>query len=164
MAQPWSRVKKQLEARLCASAQGRVEFHMARYRASHDESKRCWITVDGDEWISFADYQASPEAQRLGLPKETRSSFSDEEREAVFQVLGVGYGALGWWAQDVLENYLSESLERAISSREPLTRGLAYLDARYGKRRLEKEPDKPDDKFTAGFLVLRLRLESEHKP
>ncbi|MGO4375522.1 hypothetical protein AB4Z21_33165, partial [Paenibacillus sp. MCAF20] len=44
----WSKMKEQIESKLCDSLKDRVKFNSTRYRGSHDEVGRSWVTFDND--------------------------------------------------------------------------------------------------------------------
>lgn len=60
----------------------------------------------------------------------------------------------------LLHDYLQLPIEKALGARDPLTRALATLDSRVGKRRLRRLSEQPDD-HPLVRLSLALRCDAE---
>src|SRR4051812_44441067 len=67
----WSKLQHAVLDRIAPSVRGRVAVHQARYRNTREEAGRVWITLDGQELISFAT--ADYVARRAKLAHEMRS-------------------------------------------------------------------------------------------
>jgi len=122
----WSKLKKMAEAMLADSLRGRVDYHTTRYGdGSNNLLRRGWITFEGREIASFSNIE---KAQTL------------EKGNAADPVeLGETEPAIVFGRDDLvaaLEEIVGMQVEDALSSSNPLIRGLAMLDRRLGKRRL----------------------------
>jgi hypothetical protein len=133
MDRAWSQVKKAFEARLAPELQGRLQVHVTGYRSGG----RGWIVFQGKE---IASVQA---------PGFTRKLLG---HSACVDLLDGQTLELGRACGDLPQM----PIETALASPNPLLRGLALLDARCGKRTLEKLQQAPDaDSFVALMLAVR---------
>jgi len=108
----------------------RIDFHLTRYRESHDGADKVWITIDGQRVFTCKHYQrewAENGLYRRGL-----------ERDKVHSVLRrteiQGPGEFG----DAARAYLDMSVAEALKSSDPIVRAFAIVDRRVGKRTLAK--------------------------
>ncbi len=115
----WSKLKSQTEAMFAPAVQGRVELHTTRYAKSHDRFGRSWITIDGVEIANMSNYLAVGSDVADGNP----ARFAED----VFA---------GYDLPEAMREYLALSPARALASPNPLSRSLAVLDRRTGKKRL----------------------------
>lgn len=121
------------EAGLAPELQARLQVHVAGYRSGG----RGWIVFDG---VEVASVQA-PGFTRQLLGHSACMELVDGQTVE----LGRACGELP-----------QMPVEAALASANPLLRGLALLDARCGKRRLEKLQGNPDpDSFVTLMLALR---------
>lgn len=134
MAVRWSKVKQAMELRLADSLQGRVAFYAARYHEAHDGEGRGWITFDGEEIASFCTMTAWNQEYELGRTGEHGSRPGDH-KGVVAARRAQGFYTLPEF-QNALRGCLNMSIEAALESEDTLTRALAMLDRRLGKRRL----------------------------
>jgi hypothetical protein len=144
----WSKLRKQLDCLRAPTLADRIGLHQARYRYSKEELGRLWITLDGREIASF---DTAPYARRreelsaqlfkirrdeLGGAAPGHAAFLEADRRAE-ELLRQDGRYDDYRAKADLESYLSMSLDEALVSPSPLHRGLAMIDRRLGKRRLQ---------------------------
>lgn len=136
----WSRLRRNVEALFADSVRGRVRLHSTRYRTTHDEDGRSWITLDGKELVNMvhlfrfreeaairAEERAGAGASREELLAQ-RDAFEHELREEnYFMQSDLGHA---------MHDYQSLSATQALASPNPIIRALAMLDRRVGRRRL----------------------------
>ena len=133
----WSKLKRRVESFLATSVAGRVELRSTRYRGSHDQEGRGFITFDKKEvwdmctlraWRSEYELQKQIEAQQEIRPIDAHELARQEiESQGLFSQ---------YRFYESLEEYCNLSVEEAIDSENILIRALAMLDRRVGKRRL----------------------------
>jgi hypothetical protein len=141
----WSKLREKIRAMLCRELRGRIDFHVTAYRQSHDSAYgRAWISLDGQQvgsWSCFEQLLRSFPAEDL------RARFPD-----------------GWFVQQydqfasergvytqpefkrILSEYLDADPQDALGAAIPLTRALAVIDRRIGRRTLARfsVDDEPD--------------------
>jgi hypothetical protein len=130
----WSKVKLAMESLLAESLRGRVAYYATRYHHAHDSEGRGWITFDGKEVANFCTLSAWQRENELDGTRANMGSPRDH-RTLVTARWAEGFYTLPEY-QDTLREYLNMSIESALESGDPLTRALAILDRRLGKRRL----------------------------
>jgi predicted NACHT family NTPase len=167
----WSQLRKQLGDRLAPSLAKRVDFHFARYRHSHDELGRAWITLDGEEVVDLSDHRFQNEYYPLAQAIRERSGatdFRDPEQRAEYHAaydaareITTAEGTFaGWDFTGAARRFLSLSIDDALASDDPLIRALAMLDRRVGKQRLRKiSKDRAENPVV--LKLLRIRCEAE---
>jgi hypothetical protein len=107
----WSRLKAKIEDLFAESLRGRVTIHMTSYRGGVSEGGRGWLLIEQTE-----------------VPLATIQPSSSEP----------GPGAHNQWSlHDALTGYLDLPLAAALTSSDPVQRGLALIDRRLGRRRFE---------------------------
>ena len=131
----WTAARRRVTDLFAPSVARRVDLQMARYRDTHLDDARGWITVDGEQIASFdtrCRWKRFGELQReLGL-----SGWSFDVKEVIEPLL-VAEGLFS--AEQYLNAvyaYPSVAFDDALSSPDPIIRALAMLDRRLGKRRL----------------------------
>ena len=166
-----ARERHQLAGRLAPSLAKRVDFHFARYRHSHDEPGRAWITVDGEEIVELSDHRFQNEYYPLAqkIREQNRATdFRDPEQRADYhaaydaarEVTAAKGNFAGWDFTVAARRFLSLSIEDALASDDPLIRALAMLDRRVGKVRLRRlVEDKVENPVV--LELLRVRCEAE---
>jgi hypothetical protein len=128
----WSKVKKAFEEQLAMELRKRLQVHVASYPSGG----RGWIIFDGMELVSVE----APGWTLRVLGHSTCQDFVDGDTVE----LGRACGELP-----------QLPITEALASPNPLLRGLAILDARCGKRRLQKLRDSDLDSFSATMLAVR---------
>ncbi|GIP53252.1 SF0329 family protein [Paenibacillus vini] len=165
----WSRMKKQLESRLCDSLKGRVSYNNTRYRGTHDQEGRAWVTFDNVIIHDFCTinreykfntlaYNIRSENDCLDYRKpEQKDGYWKAYREADQEMINQGiYSQYEFY--NAVQDYLNLSIEDGISSEDPIIRAISMFDYRFGRRRLleiEADTDFVVNKF------LKIRLEAE---
>jgi hypothetical protein len=107
----WTRLKTKVEALFAASLHGRVTIHMTSYRGGVSEGGRGWLLIDREE-LPLAAIRPSG-ADLVPGPHNQ------------------------WSLHDALVAHLTLALPAALSSADPVQRGLALIDRRLGRRRFE---------------------------
>ncbi|PZD97265.1 hypothetical protein DNH61_02585 [Paenibacillus sambharensis] len=167
----WSRLKKQLEDCLCDSLKGRIDFQSTRYRGSHDQQGRAWITFDKEIIYDFCTIRRSFKFNSLAneLRKKTNDvNWRDREQAD-------GYRNAYRLAEEILEfegeysqydfyraavKYLNLSIEAAMTSDDSIVRALSMFDKRLGKKRLaQMEADVNEKSIVNLFKTIRLNTE-----
>jgi hypothetical protein len=146
----WSKLKQNVESFFSPKVAGRVALHLTCYREAHDQIGRGWITIDGEEVANMC-YQLS---LREGEPRI-------EIDESASPGTTVHRGVMSPFNYtQVLFEYLSTSIDDALASANYLTRGLAVLDGRCGKRRLASlSCNSEEHPLVTKFLTLRCEVE-----
>jgi hypothetical protein len=143
----WSRLKALVESRLCDSLRGRLELHSTRYRGTHDDEGRAWITLDRKEIFSACSLTGWAEEARVARQLQAAGNCLDYRdpqqlpgyREACRQACEI-VQRQGIHTQyqfyRALNDSLNLSVEDALASPNGLIRAFAIVDKRLGKRRL----------------------------
>jgi len=139
----WSKLRRNIEAFLADSVQGRVGLHTTRYRTMHDHDGRAWITLDGKEIINMVHiwkwlYEVKKRAAAMAGEADLRKWQNYEqykhkaekelENESFFTQSHLG-GAM--------HEYQSLSIDQILKSDNPVIRAIGMLDRRTGIRRLK---------------------------
>lgn len=156
----WSSLKKKVESFFVPSLKGRVELRSTRYRGTHDQTGRGYITVDGKEVWSMC----SLNFWKTEYPTIARISEKEQILPTVAQIIVDAQleqeGILSQWDfYRALENYCNSSIEASLESVNPLTKSLAILDSRVGKRRLKNINFASEHSMIQYFFALRCRVE-----
>jgi hypothetical protein len=153
----WSKLKQQIEARFADSVRTHAAIHITRYGPGVSSTMtRGWLTWDGAEVFTFSTIawlQAEHTEAANSLVSDKPISISDQlEQHGVFSRFDL---------TDAVTTYLSLSIERALSSPDPIIRALAMFDRRVGKRRLQQFAI---DDMTHPFVkqLYDLRCQAEH--
>ena len=71
----WSQLRVKVRANLCEELRGRMDFHVAVYRKSHDSDYgRAWISIDGRQVGSWSCFEQLFHGATL---EELRKRFPD---------------------------------------------------------------------------------------
>ena len=114
---------------------------------------RGWITLDGEEIGSFSDARWWRENWKR------RRITGESWREAEIALREAGVLSRNDF-YEALYLYLETSIEDAVNSDHPIVRGLAMLDGRLGKRRLQALRLPPGE-HPLVHLLLTFRCEAE---
>jgi hypothetical protein len=162
----WTQLKTALASLRAASVRDRVQLHQARYRYTHEEVGRIWITIDGREVASFDT--SSYIRRRAELTEQLMGSGEALDSGQYLEVDGRAREMLrragqhdDYEALVDLKTYLSLSLDEALASPSPLVRALAMLDRRLGKRRLRTGRPAPEE-HPLVIMMYRLRCGAEN--
>ncbi|MCL6613795.1 MAG: hypothetical protein K6U03_04120 [Firmicutes bacterium] len=147
----WSKLKKQLEQRICDPLKGRVEFFLTNYRTrlGHEAETRFWITVDGEEVFSASRLRWLIEygslANQIREINKCTDFRSPEQREGYYRAYDDAEKILrkrglidDYEFGKSLKKYLSLPFDEALKSNNPVFKALAIIDGRLGKRRLQE--------------------------
>src|SRR5687767_11821499 len=141
----WSRLKSLVESRFCDALRGRLELRSTRYRGTHDDEGRAWITFDKKEVFSACSLTGWAEEARVARKLQAANrclDYTDPQqysgyREA-YERAGEIVQGRGIFTQfqfyDALNSYLNLSVEDALASPEAVIRALSMVDRRLGKR------------------------------
>jgi hypothetical protein len=143
----WSKLKKRVEGYFASSVADRVSLHSTRYRGAHDQEGRGWISIDNEEVYNFCTLRKMSAENRLAAGIRRANKAEDyrdpQQREGYYEAgeqAAEIIAAQGLHSQyefyDALTEYLSMSIDEAVSSEHLLHRAIAVLDRRFGKRRL----------------------------
>jgi hypothetical protein len=156
----WSKLKQQVEGRFAESVTGRVELRLTSYRHAHDGNGRGWITVDGVEVANLCYWRSNLEGEYVPEPGLVRRWILDDDgmrRDDRTNLSGVMSPEV---YTQTLMHYLSQSIDEALQSPNYLTKALAMLDRRLGKRRLGALEFGPEEhELVIRFCNLRRQAE-----
>lgn len=151
----WSKLKQRLEERFAPELGKRVNIHLTRYRQAHDDEGELIVTLDGAKIFGAAYYTYLEE--RISL--EARAKNEDADSGLGSMELDRQLAAAGIAPERLLAGAaflsLSQSIEDMLASVHPFIRGLAVIDARCGKRRLQKIDPTSEHPFVARLHALR---------
>ena len=165
----WSQLKKRIEDGFAESVRGRVEIWETRYRKAPEEELEIWVTIDAQRVASYGYFRFEgahyPKVRQLTLER----SLSQQQPDYRVELTSVEKAVLAALAEDdVLDPYrfqrsmaefLNTSIDDCIASDDPVLRGLAVLDSRFGKRRLKALDASLDVPFVSRFYKLRCEAE-----
>jgi hypothetical protein len=156
----WTAIRARFETLLADSVRGHVALNTTRYQHAHDYEGRGWITWDGRQIASFESMTYL--IRTYGLVKELKEAavgpanawdFAESvaRREEIYPLDDF---------RKAVADYPDMSIDAALASDDPITRGLAMLDRRLGKRRLISSAFANDPSHVVRDLY-RLRCEAE---
>jgi hypothetical protein len=159
----WSKLKRSVEALLAESVKGRLQFYITRYGPGESTiMTRAWITWDGQEIMNFSSIQWLEAQQALVAQIQaeggasTRAAVSQDAKE-VLEAQGV-YSQ--WDFSAALAEYITLSIDEALSSPHLLIRAWALFDRRLGKKRLRAmQLTERDPAFVHHWYQLRCQAE-----
>lgn len=124
----WTAARARVEELMAPSVASRIGLHVARYRDTHMNDGRGWITVDGEQIVSFDTRIFNNRV--YASPTTVATSRAAEEaarRDGIFAHFDF---------TRAIDAYPNLAIDEALASTDPIVRGLAMLDRRLGKRRL----------------------------
>jgi len=125
----WSELKRRVEGNFAPAVRGRVEVFTTRYRLAHDGAGEGWIAIDGAR-IGAA-----------GAVTPGQGVHADEDfKRALFSSLTL-------------------SIDAMLASKDALLHGLAVLDRRFDKRRLEAFDPRGESEATRRLYGFRCAAE-----
>lgn len=148
----WNQIKKRIEEKCSDSVKGRISFGVTSYRKCHDQLGRGWITIDGKEILSMPSLDFDIEVYHRG--REGQIPYDEVER----QVRALNLFSQ-WDLHRSLYDYLSLSMDEILNSDNPIIRATGMLDARLGKRRLQKLDSTEEHDLVRRFYLLRCSVE-----
>ncbi len=167
----WSKLKKQIKDKFCESLKRRVELRSTRYRRAHDHDGKGWITIDKREVFDMCTFKWMIEYEDLASEIRKTNNCEDwnnpDHQQQYDDATDQTYSIIekkGLYSQydfySILENYLTLSIENAIENEDMLTRALAMIDKRFGKRQIRKYQLNPTEhKLVRCFYDLRCDAE-----
>jgi hypothetical protein len=163
----WTKLRSRIRGTLAPSLADRLDIHQARY-GSKEEEGRVWFTWDGEEIASFDSfkYWTLYPARKKALWKEIESDLSIDMNDALnkLDVELINEGVYtDWTALTELQDYLNLSIGEALESPSPLSRAVAMVDRRLGKRTLTRLAAN-DEWYPLANRLLRIRFDAEGMP
>ncbi|WP_256762438.1 hypothetical protein [Cohnella sp. WQ 127256] len=169
----WSKLKEQLESRICDSLKNRVSYNSTRYRGTHDQVGRAWVTFDHDIIHDFCTVKRSYKYNTLAneIRAETNSlDWKDPvQQKGYYQAYNQAANEMErqgihnqYEFYEAIEEYLNLSIEDAMNSSNPIIRAIAFFDGRLGKRRL-LNIKKDENIIVIKFIVIRKKAEGLYK-
>lgn len=134
----WSKIKKHLEDSICDKLKDRVTYFATSYRHAHDGQGRVCLLVDKKEILNMPftnQWGIFDEMDRLR--RETDISYYDAHTRATYNISQTGVLST-WVFSTAYDEFCTKSIEECLSSENYLTRVIAFLDKRTGRRTLEK--------------------------
>ncbi len=129
---------------------------MTRYWGAHDAEGRAWITWDGEQVASFETVPLQWRYNDLVAEFKQLGQDPDEASERATAIVAQDGMFASYELQWAVERYPDLGIDEAVASDDPLTRGLAMLDRRLGKRRLAAvELRTTEQPFVRRLLELR---------
>jgi hypothetical protein len=132
----WSAIVKDWEPFLAGALTGRLKLHATRYHGAPDHPGRGWITLDGERILSF---ESMTTEMRVHGYKAELMALGEEAIAAYDAAIAVadreGLAHLSTF-EEAVARYPDCTVEDALVSPDVVTRGLAMVDRRLGKRRL----------------------------
>jgi hypothetical protein len=162
----WNKMKQYLESFLCPGLVGRVEYRTTSYRYIPDKAGFCCITVDKKEVFNMSDvttlirwYQTEQEVKndpKVHIPvskedielvrKETGGKVPEERLAVITRNRKISDYAKEMLIEQALlcksdfysaaNNFLSDSIEESLESKDILLNVFALVDRRIGKKRI----------------------------
>lgn len=159
----WSKLRKQLEERICDELKGRVKFISATYRKQHDTPGRVAILIDNIEvfdmstlkWSNKIDELESKKYKEYDKGNKYLSTYEESKRE--LEEIGI---VPQWDFYNRAHEFLNMNIEDAINSNNKIINILAVMDRRVGKRSLQKLKDKFNNDLDIIVKIIDLRLEN----
>jgi len=153
----WSRLRARWRELLAPSVVDRVDAHMAGYRKAYEGRGRAWLTVDGQELVSFCEFKFENAVRTEGRREcPTGWPFTDSATQKVWAV-GLRRPP---YLLDAMATCIGSSIEQLLESPDPLVRALAMLDRRLGKRRLALVAAKSEHPWVVRMHHVRCEAEA----
>lgn len=134
----WSKLKKTVEERFADSVRGKVHIYSTRYSSNGNRCKcgRAWLTYNGEQ---IANFETILNLRRSFIIREPLTECGHVAIESGMRRPDklVERGEFSrFHLHEACCQFLQLSIDNALNSANPLIQGLAFLDARVGKRRL----------------------------
>lgn len=177
MTKSWSGLRKKLENELlCNCLKGRVQYFYTCYHKAPDQMARIAIRVDGKEILrgnscNLNNHYNELEKQvkhDLEIPKrilENGNIINSNENklaEDAIESLAIWEGHFEiYHIYEAIILYTNQSIEKSLSSNNPIVKMLSIIDRRIGKRRLlALESDLSNyPEWLKYFYILRIEAE-----
>ena len=132
----WSQLRKRLLDRVASSIQSRIDIHQTRYRNAHDQEGEFWLTVDKERVFSSGSASYLSKLGTVVGEMHADGSTWAEAYERAWPIMESSGLMLLEAINKDLFSALNSSVEEMLEKQNPLIRGLAIVDSRFGKRRL----------------------------
>ncbi|GMK39587.1 hypothetical protein PCCS19_26410 [Paenibacillus sp. CCS19] len=166
-------MKEQIESRLSDSLKSRVTYNSTRYRGTHDQEGRAWITLDHEVIHDFCTVKRSYKYNSIANEIRTETNSMDwrdpEQQEGYY--LAYTQADKEMEKQGIhnqydfyraIQEYLNLSIEEAMNSTNPIIRAISCFDRRLGKRRIINLLE-DENVIVKKFLEIRLEAEGIFK-
>ena len=161
----WSGIRNKLENDyLCPALRGRIQYFATSYWESHDQTGRAAIRLDGVE-VLRSNYYAYEQNYWNRYQALRREGVGEDDPKAPFRMAHEGTLNDGCFDNiffyEAFHEFDNQSIEKSLTSENPLVRVFALLDRRLGKRRLlalEESMEQELD-WVRAFYVIRLQAE-----
>ena len=162
----WSGIRNKLESDyLCPALRGHIQYFATSYSKSADHEGRAAIRVDGVEVLRSNYYTYFENVwTKFHHLRSTTLKDCDSAKEAINQAHAYALEQ-GTFDQKVFYEafgiFDNQSIEKSLTSENPLVRIFALLDRRLGKRRLlalEESMEQELD-WVRAFYVIRMQAE-----
>lgn len=138
----WSKLKQQVEARFAPALQNRLTVELTKYnKPSKSELGEFFVLLDKAKIFSASEAAAYRD-----------SNHQYYRRPEEFDAIGI---TTEFRAPSDLRKSLSWSISEFLSQPNPLLRGLAIADSRFGKRRIEQIAVGEEPAFVQAILYAR---------
>ena len=161
----WSGIRNKLENDyLCPALRGRIQYFATSYWESHDQTGRAAIRLDGVE-VLRSNYYAYEQNYWNRYQALRREGVGEDDPKAPFRMAHEGTLNDGCFDNiffdEAFHEFDNQSIEKSLTSENPLVRVFALLDRRLGKRRLlalEESMEQELD-WVRAFYVTRMQAE-----
>lgn len=161
----WSGIRNKLENDyLCPALRGRIQYFATSYWESHDQTGRAAIRLDGVE-VLRSNYYAYEQNYWNRYQALRREGVGEDDPKAPFRMAHEGTLNDGCFDNiffyEAFHEFDNQSIEKSLTSENPLVRVFALLDRRLGKRRLlalEESMEQELD-WVRAFYVIRMQAE-----
>lgn len=162
MAKSWSAMRKKLEQdNICDSLRGRIKYHLAVYRQSHDGEKDNFVISLDREKVFETSWFAAWYAEGYA-DADMRREHPGLEYRQYREMLSGRTGEFNHFdLYRAFDEYENQSIEDSLNSENAIVMLFAFYDTRTGKRRLEKLAEQV--KQLPGWLyeLIKIRYDAE---
>ena len=134
----WSKLRSGVESCFADSVKGRARLFSTRYRTTHDQDGRAWITLDGREIVNMPHlwtWLRDRDERALQLAAAA-STFQEMRDTADIALMNEGK-FMQPYLGTAMHEYLSMSMTEILEAGNPVIRAIGMLDRRFGRRRRE---------------------------
>ena len=162
----WSKMKKNIEEGFSKHLNCKIQIYSTSYGRdidTQDYNNRAWITVNGDEVVSFSTAEVLKhqyEFYHKTTPTDCARSNRTINTEAKDGELVDKTEFTKFDFTNCCYSFLTMSIDESLNHDSPIIRTFAVLDQRVGKRRLNKLNKVVVDPLVRYFLDIRLGSES----
>ena len=156
----WSKVRQIAESRFAPSVKGRVRLESTHYHKAPDQEGRVGVVIDGEQVWSRGCIEG--DRDRTAVFQELKEQGLTNQKANAFDSTIVRGMALHnqYDFHEAVWDYIQLSIDESLKSYDAVTRSLAFLDARTGKRRLRQlAAHAPRTSLERACLGFRLRAE-----